>query len=487
MNRSILLSLLLSAPAAAQLAPAAATSAKAVQRLNRAPVSKEILKVRLPRPTFATLPNGLTVMVVEQHKLPTVQMALWVTQSGPVTEPGRLPGLAKFTADMLREGTKTRSSAQLALDVDELGASLEASAAWGTDLSIVSASGLVEDSGRLLELMSDMATHPTFSAGELEKYKKRELAQLEELRANPQFLGRERFYAALYGEASPARVGPTAEAIKSVTSEDLKQYHADRYVPANSILGIAGDITLKEALPLVQKRFGGWTGKKAAAPALPAIPKAGGTRVLLVDRPGSVQTEIVAGNYSLVRTSPDYIPLTVANRVLGGGPSARLFLQLREEKGYTYGAYSNFSADIYPGAFSARLAVRNEVTEPAMKDLLAELKKIRDEKVPADELDDSRRSIVAKFALSLESPGTLLNLWMSARYYGLPEDYWDRYTEEVALTSPDKVQDAAKKYVDTDHLQIVCVGDAKKIQPLLTQFGPVEVYDVDGKRVEPAK
>ena len=486
MTRAISLFLLLALPAAAQAPAGAPSSPKAVQRLNRAPVSKEVLKVYLPRPTSAKLPNGLTVIVVEQHKLPTVQLALWV-KSGPITEPARLPGLAKFTAEMLREGTKTRSSAKLAADVDELGASVEASAPWGTNLSMVSASGLVEDADKLMELMADTAINPAFAAEELDKYRKRELAELEQLRANPQFLGRERFYAALYQDAAPSRVAPTAQSIKDVKPEDLQRYHAEHYVPANAILGLAGDITLSQALPLVKKRFGGWKADKRVAAVVPAMPKAAATRVLLVDRPGSVQTEIVAGNYSLLRTSPDYIPLTVANRVLGGGPSARLFLQLREEKGYTYGAYSGFSADVYPGAFSARLAVRNEVTEPALKDLMAEFKKMREEPVPTDELDDSRRSIVAKFALSLESPGTLLNLWMSARYFGLPEDYWDRYAEEIALTGPDKVRDAAKKYVDLDHLQIVCVGDAKKIQPLLAQFGPVEVYDAEGKRVEDKK
>ncbi|MBI4423466.1 MAG: insulinase family protein [Elusimicrobia bacterium] len=402
-------------------AQAPAPSAKAVRRLDRAPVSREVLKVRLPRPAVRTLSNGLTVMVVEQHKLPTVQLSLWV-KSGALSDPGDAPGLAKFAAELLREGTRSRTSAQLAAEVDELGASLEASAGFGEDVSRVQASGLVEDADKLLELLADVALQPTFPDEELAKYKKRQLAALEEQRANPQFLGRERFFSALYRETAPARIAPTAASIERVSASDLRAFHAARYRPGNAILGLAGDITLAEALPLVERRFGAWAGAPPAAAGPPPAPKPEGVRVHLVDRPGSVQTEIVAGSLALERTSPDFIALTVANRVLGGGPSARLFLQLREEKGYTYGAYSSFTADVYPGAFSARLAVRSEVTEPALRELLAELKRIGQEPVPAGELDEARRSIVAKFALSLESPANLLSSWMTARYFGLPED-----------------------------------------------------------------
>ncbi|MBI5203032.1 MAG: insulinase family protein [Elusimicrobia bacterium] len=481
MIASIALAALLAVPSTAQ--GQAAPGAKAVQRLNRAPVSKDVLKVKLPRPQIKVLPNGLTVMVVEQHKLPTVAYSLWI-KSGSLDDPKDVPGMAKFAAELLAEGTKARSSQQIASAVDELGATLEGSAAFGSGVSGVNASGLVEDADKLLELMADLVRNATFPADEVEKYKKRQLAELEQMRSNPQFLGRERFYASLYGDAAPARVSATAASIGAATSETLAKFRDERYVPSNAFLGVAGDVTLEKILPMVEKRFGDWKGKapKAWTPVEFAPSKA---RVLLVDRPGSVQTEIVAGNLSMKRTNPDFIKLTVANRVLGGGPSARLFLQLREEKGYTYGAYSGFSADLYPGPFSARLAVRNEVTEPALTDLLAEFAKIRKEPIPEPELDDARRALVANYALSLERPSALLNLWMSARYYGLPEDYWDRYAEEVARTTPGQAQEAAKKYVDPDHLQIVLVGDAKIIGALAEKFGPVEVYDVDGKRKAP--
>ena len=197
-----------------------------------------------------------------------------------------------------------------------------------------------------------------------------------------------------------------------------------------------------------------------------------------------MQTNILAGDFAVRRADPDYIPLTVMNRVLGGGPSARLFLNLREKHGYTYGAYSSFSSDIYPGVWWASTEVRNAVTDESLHELMEEFKRIRTEPVPESELDEARRSLVASFALSLERPATLLGFWMTVNYYRLPEDYWDRYPEEVAKVSPAVVRQAAKKYVDLDHLQFVCVGAGKQIKDILKKYGPLELYDADGKRLE---
>jgi predicted Zn-dependent peptidase len=197
-----------------------------------------------------------------------------------------------------------------------------------------------------------------------------------------------------------------------------------------------------------------------------------------------VQTNIVVGDYAVRRADPEFIPLTVMNRILGGGPSARLFLNLREEKGYTYGVYSRFSADIYRGAWIANTEVQTAVTDGALHELLAEFKRIRERHVPLAELEEARRALVASFALSLEQPAALLDSWLLVKYYNLPADYWDRYTEEVAKVGAEAVQQAAQKFVDLDHLQIVCVGDGKQIKDVLKKYGPLEVYDTDGQRLE---
>ncbi len=459
------------------------TSLKAVQRLNRAPVNKEILRVQLPRPREAKLVNGLEVLVLEPHKLPAVTFVLWV-KTGALADPKDLPGLAKFTADMLREGTTHRSSAQLAADIDEVGATLNASANFGSSISTVSASGLVENVDRIVELMSDIVLNPTFPAEELEKYKTRQLAQLEQERSYPFFLSREKFYRVLYGSFPASEVSATPDSVKRATAQQLKQFHRQYYVPNNAILGVTGDVQFDQIVALIKNYFGEWKTRPVSPSDWGILPPPAPSKIYLVDRPNSVQTNIVAGDYAVRRADPDYIPLTVMNRVLGGGPAARLFLNLREEKGYTYGAYSGFTSDVYPGAWAASTEVRNSVTDGSMHELIEEFKRIREEKVPEAELDEARRSIVASFALSLEQPQALLNSWLTVKYYGLPEDYWDRYPEEVAGVSPDVVQRAARKYVDLDHLQIVCVGDGKQIKDVLKKYGTVEVYDTDGKRRE---
>lgn len=454
-----------------------------VERLNRAPVSKEILRVKLPRPRGTKLANGLTVLVLEQHKLPTVAFSLWV-KTGALADPKGLPGLAKSTAEMLREGTSHRTSAQLAMEVDSIGASLGASAEFGSSTSSVNASGLATSAERILDLMSDVVLNPTFPAEEFAKYQKRQLAQLEQERSEPLFLARERFYRDLYRDFPAAAVSATPDAMKALAPEKLKEFHDQYYVPNNAILGVVGDVQYDQIVSLVEKYLGGWQNHPVNPPAPAPLPAPASAKISLVDRPGSVQTNILAGDYAVRRTDPDYIPLTVMNRVLGGGPSARLFLNLRENKGYTYGAYSFFTADTYPGAWTANTEVRNAVTDGSMHEMMYEFKRIRDEKVPDAELDEARHSIIARFALSLEQPAGLLNSWMMVSYYKLPQDYWDRYPEEVSRVDQEVVQRVARKYVDLDHLQFVCVGDAKQIEGVLKKYGPVEVYNTDGKRLE---
>jgi predicted Zn-dependent peptidase len=459
------------------------TAVSEVHRLNRAPVSKEVLRVKLPRPRETKLANGLTVLVLEQHKLPTVAFTLWV-KTGALADPKDMPGLAKATAEMLREGTTHRTSAQLAADVDGLGASLMASAEFGAGTSTVSASGLSESTERLLELMSDVVLNPTFPADEFAKYQRRQLAQVEQMRSRPGFLAQERFHKVLYGDFAAAIVSATPESLKAMTPAQLKDFHDRYYVPNNALLGVVGDVQFDQVVALVQKYLGGWQSHPVASPDLGRISPPAPTKITLVDRPDSVQTNILAGDFALRRADPDYIPLTVMNRVLGGGASARLFLNLREKHGYTYGAYSSFSSDIYPGAWRANTEVRNAVTDGSLHELTEEFKRIRTQPVPEAELDEARRSIIASFALSLEQPPALLNFWMTANYFRLPPDYWDRYPEQVAKVSPEVVQQMAKKYVDLEHLQFVCVGDGKQIKDTLKKYGPVEVYNADGKRLQ---
>ena len=457
-------------------------SMKSVVRLGKAPVSKDVLQVHIPRPKEVKLENGLTVMVLERHDLPTVSISLWV-ESGALSDPKDLPGLAEFTAEMLHEGTSSRTSAQIDAAVENLGASLSSSAGFGSDISEAGASGLAVDLDKLLGLLSDVVLHPTFPDSELAKYKVRKLAGLEEERSDPDFLARERFFQALYGAFPASVTSPTTASIQRADRKALSEFHRRMYIPNNAILGIAGDVDAGAAIAAAKKFFGDWKSGAIEKPQRPAVENPP-PRVVLVDRPGSVQTSLTVGDVTIPRTNPDFIPLLVVNRVLGEGSTSRLFLDLREEKGYTYGAYSRLEPAPYPGPWVAETEVRTAVTDGALHEILYQIQRIRDEKTPSLELEESKRAIVARFALSLENTELLLSRWMQVKYFGLPDDYWDKYPQVVASVDAAKIQEIARKYIDPSHLQIVCVGDGKSIKPALEKYGKLEEYDAEGKPVK---
>ena len=456
------------------------TDVSKVERLNRAPVNKEILRVQLPRPTTVKLKNGLTVLLLEDHKLPTISFSMSI-RPGQLGDPKDLPGLASFTAGMLREGTAKRTSAQIALETDTLGATLNAGSGFGSGLTNVGASGLANDADKILDLMSDVMLHPAFPDAELAQYKQRQEAGLEQSLSNPGFLAQKMFRRVLYVDAPYSVTSTTKEAIAKMTRDDLKRFHDQHFVPGNSTLGVSGDFRTDDMRALIEKYFGAWTGTaEAPLPAAKVAPPQP-SKITLVDRPGSVQTYILGGDRGIRRTDADYYSLEVMNQVLGGGAQARLFLDLREEHGYTYGVYSNFLAETYPGHWDAATPVRTEVTGGAMTQLVYEFKKLQTEPVPQAELDDAHRTIVAGFALSLEQPQQVLGYWMTSQYYGLPADYWDKYPDRISAIDAAAVQAAAKRYVDLDHMQWVAVGDRKQIQEVLAKYGPVSVVDAEGK------
>ncbi|HVO95467.1 MAG TPA: pitrilysin family protein, partial [Terriglobales bacterium] len=297
------------------------------------------------------------------------------------------------------------------------------------------------------------------------------------------FLLNERFSRAVFGDHPAAIVSPTAESIDKLSREALIRWHRERFAPQNAILGVAGDVRAKEVIAKLEKRLAGWK-KQELKPVWPRGPVAASARkVFLVDRPHSVQTAVALGNIAIDRRSKDYFPMVVMNDVLGGGASSRLFLNLREEKGYTYGVYSDFTAAHYPGPWRAAGSMRTEVTEGALDEFFKEIRRIREDKVPAEELSASKRSIAASFALSLEQPTRVLNFAMASKIYGLPDDYWNTYAARIMAITAEDVQRVARKYLNPDALQVVVVGDASKIRPVLEKYGTVEVYDANGKLV----
>lgn len=450
---------------------------------GKAPVNKEVLKVKLPKPYETKLSNGLQVMVLENHKLPQFNMQM-VILSGGLADPADQLGAAQFTATMLREGTKTRDSKKIAEQIDQLGASLNASGGLSSLTSVVSASGLTDNFDPIMELFADVILNPSFPAEEFNKLKARNLAQIRLQRSQPGFLATEMAFKVLYGSHPGGRFALTAEQIGRITPETLQKFHAANYKPNNAIFAIVGDVKPAEAVAKLEKAFASWKPGEVPKTEIPKVAEAGPAKIHLIDRPGSVQTNLVAETLTIERTDPDYFALEMMNQALGGGPSARLFMNLREDKGYTYGAYSFVSSLKYRGRFQANTEVRTDVTDGSMKELLYEFKRIRDEKVPAEEFDRAQRTIIGGWALQLESPQSVLQNAITSKLYGLPADYWDTYPQKIAAVTADDVQRVARKYLDLGKLQIVAVGDARKIAGVLKAFGDVALYDTNGKPLQ---
>ena len=469
-------------PAALAQGGAAPQSTKGAVIKGRAPVNKNVLQVKLPKAQEATLPNGLRIVLLHDPKVPTFT-AQMVFLSGGLSDKPDYRGLAAFTSALLREGTSQRTSKDIAEQVDSIGATLNSNSGFASMTSTVTTSGLVENLDQTLDLFADVIRNPIFPADEVEKYKTRTLANLQLQRSSPQFLAQEQFNRAIYGEHPAAILAPPVESIKKLTSKDLAGFHSTYYRPNNAILAVVGDVTLKELMPKAQKAFGDWQKADVPATTIPAAPAQAASRILLIDRPGSVQTVLQLGTLGIERNSPDYFSLLLADRILGGGPAARLFLNLREDKGYTYGAYSNFGGSRFRGTWASSSEVRTDVTEGAMREFMYELKRLRDEKVSAEELDNAKRSIVGSFALSLEQPQSLLQNIITQKLYDLPADYWDTYPQKVAAITVDDIQKVSQKHIDLDHIQIVAVGDAATARDVLAKYGKVEVYDADGKVV----
>ena len=476
---SLLFALLL-----AQSAPSGQATAAAPPKFKgKAPVSNEVLKFKLPRAQEADLSNGAHLMVLEDHRVPSVQFEIIMIGAGGYYDPQGLPGLADTTASLMDEGTTTKSSEQIAQALDTMAATVSVTANEGSQIATVTGSVLTDQLDPVLALAADILLNPSFPEKELGLYKGRARAALEEQRSDPDFLKEERYAKAIYKTHPASSMGLTRESLEKITRDALVSFHKNNYVPDHTIIGVSGDITLAEARTKFETALKGWTKSGKPRPGVVDPPDSGPMKVSLVNRPGSVQTGYLLGETAINRVHPDYDAMQVMNTILGGA-NGRLFRELRESKGYTYGVYSTVRALRYRGDWRASMDVRTEVSEPALGDLIAELTKMREQLVPEDEFKDAQRSLTASFALSLENPAELLNLYIVRQLYNYPVDYWDRYTDRIMAITPAQVQAVAKKYLDPARLQVVAVGDASKVEAGLRKFGPLELFDDEGTPVK---
>jgi predicted Zn-dependent peptidase len=465
-------------------APPQAPSSKAVVMKGRAPVSKEVLRVKLPAPSEADLPNGAHLMVLEDRRAPQVTVQIFIPGAGGYFDPAGLSGLAGFTAAQMREGTKQWTTTELNEELERLAASVSVGAGVSATEAVLTLSSLPEHLDRVMSIAADVLLNPTFPEEEFARYKQRTRANLVQQRSNPDFLAAEMANKVMYGDHPASRISVSIEALDKATRADLVAFHQAKYVPDHAAIAISGDISMAEARKLVDAKFGAWKRANTPVPEAGDPPAPGPSQVHFVARPNSVQTNLIVTAPGISRTSRDYDVLSVMNQIIGGGPTGRLFIILREEKGYTYGAYSNVSAQMYRGTWTASTNVRTEVTDPALRDLMHEIARMRDERVPAEDFEAAKRNMVASFALGLESPGQVLNYHVTRWRYKLPANYWDTQPQRIMAVTAEQVQAAAKQYLDPSKLQVVAVGDATKVAEVLAKYGVMVKYDTEGKIIK---
>ncbi|MDQ3714045.1 MAG: insulinase family protein [Acidobacteriota bacterium] len=484
----VLISLSVGIAAGQQQQPTGAgnQSLSAVELKGKVPVNKKPLKINLPKTQETRLANGLRVVVLEDRKLPTFSMRV-VVETGSSSEPANLRGLSAATAALIREGTKTRTSRQIAEQVESLGGRLGSGGSSPVIASSLVMSGETQSFDLLLEIFADVLLNPAFPAEEVEKYKTRIVGQITSQRSNSAAIAQQKLFGTIYG-ASPISSGvtPPVESVQRIKAEDVAAFYNRFYRPNNAILAITGDVNLKEILPKLERAFGMWQKDEVQATKITDLPVRAKGKMMLVDRSNSVQTTIYLGTLGIEQTNPDYFPLLVANEIFGAGPASRLFAVIREEKGYTYSIQSFFFGSRYPGVVVASAtSVKTDVTGAAVGALLDEIKRIREIKVSETEIDNAKRALTGSFALSLEQPETLLSNFIDQKIYGLPANYWETYPQRVAAVNIEDVQRVARKYYDPETLNIVAVGDAAKIKDALVKYGTVEVFDAEGKSIKP--
>lgn len=442
-----------------------------------APKSFEIAK-----PFETTLPNGLKVVFFEDKRLPLVSYRLGF-KTGDVNDPKDSNGLTSAITAMLNEGTKTRPSKQLAEEIERLGASVSASSS--DDNTIVSASSLSLYSSDVLRLMADVVLNPVFPESELALYKKNTIENLKYQRSQPAFLASEQIAKTLYGTHPYGIVSASPAEIEKITREKLAAFHQKMFTPNNATLIVVGDVNRENLLKEIKDAFGGWQKGTVEAMKYDTPPVRTATTLTVVDRPGSLQSNIVLANLAIDRSNPDYFPVLVMNQVLGAGASSRLFMNLREAKGYTYGAYSRFDTRRLAGNFETNAEVRTPVTGDSLKEFFYELNRVRNEKATEKELRDAKSFLSGVFPLRAETQEGLTNLLVSQQLYDLPADYLQTYRDKVNAVTLDDVERVAKKYISPDKIAIVIVGDAGEILPQIKPYATkVEIFDAEGKAVD---
>jgi len=451
------------------------TMAQNIDR-TKAPAPGKAPLIQVGSPVKYTLANGLQVFVVKNTKLPRVTASLALDLDG-FTE-GSKAGLADMSGQLLKRGTTTKSKADLDEAVEYLGGSLSTSSMSAT------VSSLKKNFPQLMGLMAEVVLHPALSADELEKVRKQTLSGIESNKDDADAISNNVMKKLVFGANHAFGEITTTSTVNNVKMEDVKNFIATYWKPNIAYLVFVGDIEPAVAKALAEKNFGSWAKGNVPNLSYPKPAKPAQTYIAIVDRPASVQSVVaVATTVDLAQGTPDVIPANVMNNILGGGFSGRLFANLREKHGFTYGAYSSLNPNRQVGIFSAEAAVRNEKTDSSVQELLREINIIRNEKVGDVELSRMKNYLSGQFARSLENPATIAGFAYNIARYKMPADYYQKYLTNLAAVNVQQVQDVAKALLNPGQMHIVIVGNAKQIAKGLEKYGPVKYFDLEGNEV----
>ena len=447
---------------------------------SQAPAPLPPRPISIPTPRETTLPNGLSLVVVEDNRLPLISYRL-AFRVGGAFDPPDLPGLTDLLAGLLPEGTESKTSKQIADEVARMGASLSAGAT--SDYTIVAASTLSQFNEAVLALMAEVILEPSFPENEVSLAKQNTKESLRQQRAQPSFLASEMVARVMFGNHPYSVVAPTPESIDRSSRDEFVKFHRSKLVPNNAVLIVVGDVRYDEILKQAESLFSTWQRGEEIVANFPAPPVRTSRQAYLVDRPGSAQSNIVIANSGITRTSPDYFPMMLMHTVLGANASSRLFMNLREDKGYTYGAYSTLDARRTAGTFRVTAEVRTPVTGDSLKEFFYELNRIRSEPVAEKELADAKAYLTGVFPIRLETQEGLTDQLVQIKMLNLPNDYLQMYRDRVQAVTREEIQRVAREYVKPDEAALIVVGDGAQV---LDQMKPycedIEVYNTAGRR-----
>ena len=462
------------------LGATAVMSGSAAAQKQTPPPALPLSPVSFPAFAERTLSNGAKVVIVENHEQPVVSVNMYIKGAGSTADPAGKVGLADMAASLIDAGTATRTSKQIAETLEGMGA--QESTGAGLDWANITITMLKSDVDGALDVVSDFLLHPSYPADEVETYRKRMLTSLQVALSQPAQLAQRQFEMAVFGK-HPYGNQQTTTGLRAITRDDIVNFWQANYKPSNALIVVAGDVAPAEVVAQLEKHFAAWKGTAPPRQTFAAAPERNGREIILVNKPGAVQASYRIGQTIVPATNPDWPALTVAQAILGGSSSAWLYTNLRDAKGFTYGAYAQSSQRIDPGAWYMWGDVRNAVADSALDMFLALAQQLKDKPVSQQDLDIAKGRLTGSFPLSIETPTQVASQVATAMLLGQGTNHVQTWRQRLGAVTAADVQRVAQKYLHPENALIVISGDAQLLKPKLDRFGKITVVDEEGRPV----